>query len=199
MTQADVGIAVLSATDIAKAAAGIVLTESGLSRIAILIEVSRTVHTRMLTYLINKVAKELFQVRRGWRASGGVLGSASRQRLLTANPLRQGLFIVVCYLAFGIFVLSALHLVCTLLLVDFVTLAIATDTERGSTRPSSWELKTPVVLGLVLGGLGILESFGAVLYVTRVGAYTIDSPELQTLAFELVVYASALNVLLVRE
>ena len=60
--QADVGIAVLSATDIAKAAAGVVLTESGLSRIAILIEVSRTVHTRMLTYLINKCAKELFQV-----------------------------------------------------------------------------------------------------------------------------------------
>jgi hypothetical protein len=97
-----------------------------------------------------------------------------------------------------VFILSALHLVCILLLVDFVTLAIATDSERGSTQPSSWELGTPVFLGLLLGGLGLAESFGAVLLVThQAGHYTIDSPELQTLAFELVVYTSALNVLLV--
>jgi len=38
----------------------------------------------------------------------------------------QGFFVVIVYLAFGVFILSALQLTCILLLVDFVTLSIAT-------------------------------------------------------------------------
>ena len=61
--QADVGVAVLTATDIARGAAGVTLTEPGLGRIVRLVRVARTVHTRMLTYLVNKIAKELLQAR----------------------------------------------------------------------------------------------------------------------------------------
>ena len=114
----------------------------------------------------------------------------------------QGVFIVTAYLAYGFFVLTALHLTCTLLLVDFVTLAIATDSEHGSQRrPSSWRLVAPVSLGLLLGGLGLVECFGAVLIATQYSGahFSVQSPEkLQTLCFDLVVFSSALNVLLVR-
>ena len=57
LKQAEVGIAVENATDVAKAAASIVLTQAGLSGILSAIEVSRQIYQRMLTYILNKIVK----------------------------------------------------------------------------------------------------------------------------------------------
>ena len=57
LKQAEVGIAVANATDVAKSAASIVLTNSGLSGILSAIEVSRRIYQRMLTYILNKIIK----------------------------------------------------------------------------------------------------------------------------------------------
>ena len=51
LKQAEVGIAVSSATDVAKAAASIVLTEPGLQAIAAAIKNSRRIYQRMLSWL----------------------------------------------------------------------------------------------------------------------------------------------------
>ncbi len=60
LKQAEVGIAVANATDVAKAAASIVLTQAGLSGILSTIEVSRRIYQRMLTYMV--VFTELCQI-----------------------------------------------------------------------------------------------------------------------------------------
>ncbi|MDE3110801.1 MAG: HAD-IC family P-type ATPase, partial [Acidobacteriota bacterium] len=54
LKEAEVGIAVANATDVAKAAASIVLIEHGLSGIRCAVETGRRVYQRMLTYTLNK-------------------------------------------------------------------------------------------------------------------------------------------------
>ena len=57
LKQAELGIAVSSSTDVAKASASMVLTEPGLSVIIEAIKTSRHIYQRMLTWVINKVTK----------------------------------------------------------------------------------------------------------------------------------------------
>lgn len=99
LRQAEVGVAVASATDVAKASAGAVLTEPGLAGVLALVTEGRQVHRRMLTYTLNKTLKT-FEI----------------TLLLTL-----GLWLT------GEFVISSTLIVLLLFTNDFVTMAIATD------------------------------------------------------------------------
>ncbi len=57
LKQAEMGIAVSNSTDVAKAAASVVLTEQGVGVIINAITISRQTYQRMLTWVINKVTK----------------------------------------------------------------------------------------------------------------------------------------------
>ena len=57
LRQAEVGIAVSTATDVAKGAASVVLTEAGLTNIVALIEQGRTIYQRILTWIVNKISR----------------------------------------------------------------------------------------------------------------------------------------------
>ncbi len=57
LKQAEVGIAVSSATDVAKASASVVLTNAGLMNAVSAVETSRRIYHRMLTYTLNKIVK----------------------------------------------------------------------------------------------------------------------------------------------
>ncbi|MEM3798200.1 MAG: plasma-membrane proton-efflux P-type ATPase, partial [Candidatus Bathyarchaeia archaeon] len=57
LKQAEMGIAVSNSTDVAKASASVVLTEQGVKVIVSAIKISRQIYQRMLTWVINKVAK----------------------------------------------------------------------------------------------------------------------------------------------
>ncbi|MGC8698299.1 MAG: HAD-IC family P-type ATPase, partial [Halothiobacillus sp.] len=57
LKQAELGVAVATATDVAKAAAGVVLTQPGLSGVLDVVRTGREVHRRMLTYTLNKIIK----------------------------------------------------------------------------------------------------------------------------------------------
>lgn len=59
LRQAEVGIAMEAATDVAKSAAGVVLVRGGLTDIVGLIEESRRIHQRSLTYALNVSVKKL--------------------------------------------------------------------------------------------------------------------------------------------
>ncbi len=59
LKQAEVGIAVANATDVARAAASIVLTNPGLSDVVATVETSRRIYQRMLTYTLNKIVKTI--------------------------------------------------------------------------------------------------------------------------------------------
>jgi H+-transporting ATPase len=62
LRQAQIGIAVSTATDVAKSAAGVVLTEAGLGGIVAAVKEGRITFQRILTYTLNSVMKKILQV-----------------------------------------------------------------------------------------------------------------------------------------
>ncbi len=62
LRQAQMGIAVLTATDVAKSAAGIVLTEPGLGGIVAAVQEGRTTFQRILTYTFRSIIHKVVQV-----------------------------------------------------------------------------------------------------------------------------------------
>ena len=62
LRQAQIGIAVSTATDVAKSAAGIVLTEPGLAGIVASVKEGRVIFQRILTYTLNSITKKTVQV-----------------------------------------------------------------------------------------------------------------------------------------
>jgi H+-transporting ATPase len=62
LRQAQIGIAVSTATDVAKSAAGVVLTKAGLGGIVAAVKEGRTTFQRILTYTVNSVIKKITQV-----------------------------------------------------------------------------------------------------------------------------------------
>ncbi len=62
MRQAQIGIAVSTATEIAKAAAGMMLTEPGLAGIVASFKQGRIIFERILTYTVNSRNKKIVQM-----------------------------------------------------------------------------------------------------------------------------------------
>ena len=61
LRQAEVGIAVSTATDVAKGAASVVLTEQRLTNIVALVKQGRRIYQRILTWLINKISRTILK------------------------------------------------------------------------------------------------------------------------------------------
>ena len=116
LKQAEVGIAVSNATDVAKGSASVVLTEPGLSNIIDLVTTGRMIYQRILTWIFNKIVKT-FQV---------------------------VFFVILAFLFTGLFVVDAFQVVLLLFLVDFVTISLATDNVRPSEKPETWNI-TPLL------------------------------------------------------
>ncbi len=62
LRQAQIGIAVSTATDVAKSAAGMVLTKPGLAGIVAAVKEGRIIFQRILTYTLNSITKKIVQV-----------------------------------------------------------------------------------------------------------------------------------------
>src|SRR6202050_2328200 len=62
LRQAQIGIAVSTATDVARSAAGMVLTKPGLSGIVAAVKEGRVTFQRILTYTLNSLTKKIVQV-----------------------------------------------------------------------------------------------------------------------------------------
>ena len=62
LRQAQIGIAVSTATDVAKSAAGMVLTEPGLAGIVAAVKEGRIIFQRILTYTLNSIIKKIVTV-----------------------------------------------------------------------------------------------------------------------------------------
>jgi H+-transporting ATPase len=122
LRQAQVGIAVSTATDIAKAAAGIVLTEPGLSGIVASIKEGRSSFQRILTYtltiLVNKCA--------------------------TLVVLAVGLVMT------GHAVLTPLLQALSMLTNDFVTMSRTADRAPASPYPNQWHIRNLVIAAIPL-------------------------------------------------
>ncbi|WP_297911778.1 plasma-membrane proton-efflux P-type ATPase [Thiomonas sp.] len=169
LRQAELGIAVASATDVAKAAAGVVLTDAGLSGVLTVVEAGREVHRRMLTYVINKVVKTLEIV-----------------VFLTA-----GLWLT------GGFVISARLIVLLLFANDFVTMSIAVDRVRPAARPQRWRVGQLVGAASLLALVSLLFSMSVYLWARA--RFGLDAAQMQTLVFLLLVFTTQANVYVLRD
>ncbi|ADE10403.1 plasma-membrane proton-efflux P-type ATPase [Sideroxydans lithotrophicus] len=169
LKQAEVGIAVASATDVAKAAASLVLTNPGLRDVKAAVETSRRINQRMLTYTMNKIIK----------------------------TLEIAVFLSVGVMLTGVFVITPLLIVLLLFTNDFVTMSIATDNVSYARAPERWNIPNLMLTSGILAVLVLILSF-AVFFAGRDWLH-LPLTELQTLIFVMLVFSGQGNVYLVRE
>ncbi len=169
LKQAEVGIAVANATDVAKAAASLVLTNPGLGDVKAAVETSRRINQRMLTYTMNKIIK----------------------------TLEIAIFLSVGVMLTGVFVITPLLIVLLLFTNDFVTMSIATDHASYARKPERWNIPNLMITSSILAGLVLILSF-AVFFVGRDWLH-LPLNQLQTLILVMLVFSGQGNVYLVRE
>jgi H+-transporting ATPase len=169
LKQAEVGIAVASATDVAKAAASLVLTSPGLGNIVAAVQTSRRIYQRMLTYTLNKIIK----------------------------TLEVALFLSLGLVLTGTLVTTPLLIVLLLFTNDFVTMSIATDRATFARTPERWRVRPLVATALGLAVPILLLSFGVFLWGRD--QLHLPLPQLQTLVFVMLVFNGQGTVYLVRE
>src|ERR1039457_4798273 len=171
LRQAEVGIAVSTATDVAKGAASVVLTDPGLTNIVALVEQGRTIYQRILTYIINKI---------------------SRTILKTA-------FVAIAFVATGKFVMSAFAMLLLVFITDFAKISLATDRVRASRKPETWNIGPLITVSVVLGALMVAEAL-LVLWIgwSRWELATSDNA-LYTFSFLTLLYFAAFSIVSARE
>lgn len=130
LRQAEVGIAVSTATDVAKGAASVVLTEPGLINIVALVEQGRMIYQRILTWIINKISRTIL----------------------------KAAFVAIAFVVTGKFVISAFAMLLLVFMTDFAKIALATDHVRPSRQPETWNIGGFITVSVVLGIAMVVES-----------------------------------------
>jgi H+-transporting ATPase len=169
LSQAEVGIAVSGATDVAKGAASIVLTEEGLASIVDLVKIGRSIYQRVLTWIINKVSRTI---------------------------LKAG-FVVVAFIVTGQFVISALGMVLLVFMTDFVKIALSTDRVSPSPAPESWRIGPLVQVAVVLGLLMLVEALGLLAIGSHL--FDLSGGRLQTFSFLTLLLFAVFSIVSIRE
>jgi len=171
LRQAEVGIAVSTATDVAKGAASVVLTAPGLTNIIALVEQGRTIYQRILTWIVNKISRTIL------KAS----------------------FVSIAFVLTGKFVVSVFAMLLLTFMTDFAKISLSTDHVRWSKRPETWQIGGFVTVSVVLGIAMVAEAL-AFLWIcwSRFGLTTSDSA-LYTFSFLLLLYFAVFSVVSARE
>src|SRR5579875_187250 len=130
LRQAQIGIAVSTATDVAKSAAGIVLTEPGLGGIVAAVEEGRITFQRILTYALRSITGKIKQV---FFLTSGLL--------LTGNAI-----------------LTPVLMALLMMSGDFLALSATTDNVRPSARPNEWKIDRLTIAGVILGTIDLIFS-----------------------------------------
>jgi H+-transporting ATPase len=171
LRQAEVGIAVSNATDVAKGAASVVLVNEGLTSIVDLVLNGRVIYERIKSWIVSKIVR----------------------------TLQVSAFTVLSFVLTGSYVVSAFAIIVYFFLTDFVKVALSTDRFTPSPKPDTWDLKGAVKAATVLGLLVVLESFGLLYLVLNYFHVTVDNPLIFTLTFEILFYSAIFLIFNVRE
>jgi magnesium-transporting ATPase (P-type) len=171
LRQAEVGIAVSTATDVAKGAASVVLTEPGLTNIVALVEQGRTIYQRILTWVINKISRTIL----------------------------KAAFVAIAFVVTGKFVVSAFAMLLLVFMTDFAKIALATDHVQPSERPETWNIGVFIEVSVVLG-VAMLSEALFLLWVgwSRFGLAS-DNDALYTFSFLTLLYFAAFSIVSARE
>ncbi|MGC8475239.1 MAG: HAD-IC family P-type ATPase [Acetobacteraceae bacterium] len=169
LRQAQMGIAVSTATDVAKAAAGLVLTTPGLSGILDAIREGRAAFARIRTYTLSMVVRKIAFV----------------------------LYLALGLMLTGHAVLTPLLMVLLLIVNDFLTMAITTDRATASAHPRNWRVGRIIIEGGALGVATL--AFVTLLLLVGRAWWRLDLADLRTLSFLGLMLAVQANIYVVRE
>ncbi len=158
LRQAQMGIAVSTATDVAKSAAGIVLTEAGLGGIVASVKEGRIIFQRILTYILKSVTHKFV----------------------------GALFLLTGILMTGHAVLTPLLLVISMITGDFLSMLATTDNVRASPAPNVWHVGSITAGGIFLGFCDLAFCTGVLAigkYALGFGIETLQTLSIVTLIF----------------
>ena len=169
LRQAQIGIAVSTATDVAKSAAGMVLTEAGLGGIVTAVKEGRITFQRIQTYTLNAIIKKIVTV----------------------------LFLIVGLIMTGAAILTPLLMVIVMVTGDFLSMSLTTDNVRPSPTPNAWRIGNLTKAGITMG-MCLLAFCSGVLTVGKFGM-NLRIEALRTLAFVVLVFGSQATIYAIRE
>ncbi|MBL6987689.1 MAG: plasma-membrane proton-efflux P-type ATPase [Methylobacter sp.] len=168
LKQADIGIAVSGATDAARAAADLVLTDTGLGVIINAVEEARRIFERMNAYAIYRITE----------------------------TIRIMLFMVTAILVYNFYPITAVMIILLALLNDLPILTIAKDNTWLSPTPVSWDMRKVLSIATVLGVVGVAETF--LLLIIAKNHFQVSLEQLQTIIFLKLAVAGHLTLLVAR-
>jgi H+-transporting ATPase len=168
LRQAEVGIAVSSASDVAKASAKVVMTRPGLQDIINVVSGGRRVYRRMLTWTITKIAR-----------------TVELAALLTVGYIATGIFVVPLFLIVLIVVLN-----------DLVTLTLGTDRAWVSPVPERWNVGEIAKIAGILAAGWLVLAF-SILWVC-LNVLNLPIPQIQTLMFVYLIYSAQATIYMTR-
>jgi H+-transporting ATPase len=160
LRQAQMGIAVSTATDVAKSAAGIVLTQPGLGGIVASVKEGRVTFQRILTYALNSVTKKTVQV----------------------------LFLAVGLVMTGHAILTPMLMVVIMLTGDLLGMSLTTDNVRPSATPNAWRIGSLTMAGVFMGISELV--FCTAVLATAKFRLGLGIETLRTLAFVVIVFGN---------
>ena len=169
LRQAQMGIAVSTATDVAKSAAGIVLTKAGLEGVVAAVKEGRTTFQRILTYTLNSVVK----------------------KIVTVLLLAIGLIMT------GHAVLTPSLMIIVMIAGDFLAMSLTTDNVLPSPAPNAWRIGSLTVAGAVMGAC-LLAFCTAALAIGKY-ALGLGTEQVKTLTFIAVVFGGQAMIYAIRE
>jgi H+-transporting ATPase len=169
LRQAQIGIAVADATDVAKAAAAMVMTESGLGGIVLAVREGRTAFHRLLTYTLNMLVKKIEIV----------------------------LFLVIGWALTGGAVMTPVLMVLLMVTNDFLSMSLALDRAAPSPAPCVWRMRRVTAAAVALAACKLGFSTAA-LALARFRA-GLDGAALQTFAFAALAFGNQALLYAVRE
>jgi H+-transporting ATPase len=169
LRQAQIGIAVSTATDVAKSAAGVVLTTAGLGGIVSAVKEGRITFQRILSYTLNSVIKKIVQV----------------------------LLLAIGLVMTGHAVLTPMLMVIVMITGDFLAMSFSTDRVRPSGSPNSWAIGRITTAGAILG-ICFLGFCTALLAVGKL-ELRLGIEGLRTLAVVAIVFGSQATIYALRD
>jgi len=163
------GIAVSTATDVAKSAAGIVLTEPGLAGIVAAVKEGRVIFQRIQTYTLNSIIKKIVTV----------------------------LFLIVGLIMTGHAILTPLLMVIVMVAGDVLAMALTTDNVRPSAMPNVWRIGSLTMAGVIMGLCQLAFCSGVLAFGKFELGLGIEA--LRTLAFAALVFGSQATIYAIRQ
>nr|ATZ76300.1 Mn(2+)/Cd(2+)-transporting P(1B)-type ATPase [uncultured proteobacterium] len=170
LRQAQMGIALSTATDVAKSAAGIVLTRPGLGGIVETVKTGRVAYQRILTYTLRSVTAKMTQM---------VLLTVGL--LLTTRAILTPMMIVLVMIG-----------------GDFLAMSATTDNVHASPMPNAWRIGQITRAGIVLGVVAAVFCSGVVAVAHFHFGWVADHG-LRTLATVTLVFAIQATYYVVRD